>query len=56
MFEIVFPSEWLIYVWSHAIEMGVYPVNWKRGNIVPVRKNESKNLVYLKDLFLDRSF
>ena len=32
-------------IFENAIETGVYPANWKRGNIVPVHKKESKSLV-----------
>ena len=35
----------LMIIFENAIETGVYPANWKRGNIVPVHKKESKNLV-----------
>ena len=35
----------LMVIFEKAIETGVYPEIWKRGNIVPVHKKESKNLV-----------
>ena len=35
----------LIIIFKKAILTGVYPDSWKRGNIVPVHKKESKNLV-----------
>ena len=34
----------LMIIFENAIETGVYPANWKRGNIVPVHKKESKKL------------
>ena len=40
--SIVFP---LMIIFENAIETGVYPAKWKRGNIVPVHKKEGKNLV-----------
>ena len=35
----------LILIFKKAILTGIYPDNWKRGNIVPVHKKESKNIV-----------
>ena len=34
----------LIIIFRKAILTGIYPENWKKGNIVPVHKKESKNL------------
>ena len=35
----------LIIIFKKAILTGIYPDNWKKGNIVPVHKKEMKNLV-----------
>ena len=35
----------LIIIFRKAILTGIYPENWKRGNIVPVHKKESKNSI-----------
>ena len=35
----------LTIIFKKAITTGIYPESWKRGNIVPVHKKESKNLV-----------
>ena len=35
----------LIIIFKKALLTGIYPDNWKRGNIVPVHKKESKNFV-----------
>ena len=35
----------LIIIFHKAIRTGVFPESWKRGNLVPVHKKESKNLV-----------
>ena len=35
----------LIIIFKKAILTGIYPENWKKGNIVPVHKKESKNSI-----------
>ena len=35
----------LTIIYKKAIQTGFYPDNWKKGNIVPVHKKDSKNLV-----------
>ena len=40
--SIVTPS---IIIFKTALRTGVFPHPWKKGNIVPVHKNESKNLI-----------
>ena len=35
----------LIIIFRKAILTGIYPENWKKGNIVPVHKKESKNSI-----------
>ena len=42
----------LMIIFENAIETGVYPASWKRGNIVPVHKKESKNLVKIRPISL----
>ena len=32
-------------IFESAIKLGHFPDSWKRGNVVPVHKKESKNLV-----------
>ena len=35
----------LIIIFKTALRTGVLPDAWKKGNIVPVHKKESKNLI-----------
>ena len=35
----------LIIIFKKAILSGIYPDNWKKGNIVPVHKKENKSLI-----------
>ena len=35
----------LTIIYKKAIQSGIYPDNWKKGNIVPIHKKDSKNLV-----------
>ena len=35
----------LTIIFNKALAISVYPDIWKRGNVVPVHKKESKNLV-----------
>ena len=34
----------LMIIFNNSLLTGTFPENWKRGNIVPVHKKESKNL------------
>ena len=40
--SIVFP---LKLIFESALKFGVYPDKWKKANVIPVHKKESKNLL-----------
>ena len=35
----------LTLIFDSAIKSGLFPDSWKKGNIIPVHKKESKNLM-----------
>ena len=41
----------LSMIFESAIKLGHFPDSWKRGNVVPVHKKESKNLAIITDQF-----
>ena len=35
----------LVIIFKTALNSGIYPDQWKKANVVPVHKNDSKNLL-----------
>ena len=38
-------------IFTSCLETGVFPIHWKKANVVPMHKKESKQLVKITDLF-----
>ena len=38
-------------IFTSCLETGVFPIHWKKANVVPMHKKESKQLVKITGLF-----